>query len=79
MATEFYDNKTVYEGIIEGLNQALAYERGDETSVIITIREVPVQPSDVGFENSACLYCGNNPRNGGNGICHCILGQQAIY
>ena len=27
----------------------------------------------------ACEYCQNNPKNGGSGICHCILGQAVIY
>lgn len=31
------------------------------------------------FEQSACANCSNNPKNGGSGICFCILGQQAIY
>lgn len=30
-------------------------------------------------QNSACITCSSNPKNGGSGICHCILGQQAIY
>ena len=29
--------------------------------------------------NSQCNNCPNNPRNGGNGICHCILGTHGIY
>ena len=28
---------------------------------------------------SPCDNCSNNPKNGGSGICHCILGQQTIY
>jgi len=24
--------------------------------------------------NNACTYCSNNPKNGGGGVCHCILG-----
>ena len=31
------------------------------------------------FEQSACINYPNNPKNGGNGICNCILGQQIIY
>ena len=31
------------------------------------------------FEQSACVNCSNNPKNGGSGICFCTLGQQAIY
>ena len=26
----------------------------------------------------ACQHCSNHPSNGGNGICHCILGTQPI-
>ncbi len=31
------------------------------------------------FEKSACINCPSNPKNGGNGICFCTLGQQVIY
>jgi len=27
------------------------------------------------FNQSACINCSNNPKNGGNGICNCTLGQ----
>ena len=27
---------------------------------------------------TACSRCGNNPANGGSGICHCILGTSPI-
>lgn len=30
------------------------------------------------FEQPACVNCPNNIKNGGNGICHCILGQIPI-
>lgn len=30
-------------------------------------------------ENSPCDTCSNNPKNGGSGICHCILGLQDTY
>lgn len=33
----------------------------------------------VGFEQSACINCTNNPKNGGDGICFCTLGQQVTY
>ena len=26
----------------------------------------------------SCKYCSNHPSNGGNGICHCILGTPEI-
>ena len=31
------------------------------------------------YSNESCLNCSNNPKNGGSGICHCILGQQVSY
>ena len=30
------------------------------------------------FEQSACINCPNNPKNGGSGVCFCTLGQQVI-
>lgn len=30
------------------------------------------------FENKDCDNCNNNPKNGGTGICFCILGQEQI-
>ena len=38
------------------------------------IREVPYQSSDMGYKASPCVNCPNNPKNGGSGICLCILG-----
>lgn len=29
-------------------------------------------------DNEACKYCNNNPKNGGSGICQCILGTPKI-
>ena len=31
------------------------------------------------IKNNVCESCSTNPKNGGNGICGCILGQHAIY
>lgn len=33
-------------------------------------------PSDA---SDPCEYCSNNPKNGGSGICHCILGSKVVY
>ena len=30
------------------------------------------------FAQSSCVNCSNNPKNGGNGICFCTLGQMQI-
>ena len=31
------------------------------------------------FGREACVNCPSNPKNGGDGICFCILGQNIIY
>lgn len=31
------------------------------------------------FGTKACENCPNNPKNGGDGICFCILGQNIVY
>ena len=32
----------VYEGIMEGLQEALAYQQGDRTRCRVTVREIPI-------------------------------------
>ena len=36
-------------------------------------------PENNNFSNEACDGCSNNPKNGGSGICSCMLGQSLIY
>ena len=60
-----------------GWNDYINTENGWVDYYIVE-RCVPVQSSDSAFENSACKYCSNNPRNGGSGICHCIMGSPEI-
>ena len=43
-----------------------------------TIRDYPIRPSNAFYDKLPCQHCGNNPANGGSGICHCILGQQIL-
>lgn len=31
------------------------------------------------FSQPACINCPSNPKNGGDGICFCTLGQMTIY
>ena len=33
----------------------------------------------VTFSYDPCDYCSNNPKNGGSGICNCILGNRVTY
>lgn len=34
---------------------------------------------DISQVAEVCKHCSNNPANGGSGICHCTLGQRAVY
>ena len=36
-------------------------------------------PSLDSFIKDNCACCSNNPKNGGSGICHCILGSSQFY
>ena len=38
----------------------------------------PMGPSNKAYDGSPCDSCSNNPKNGGSGICNCILGQPPI-
>lgn len=48
------------------------------TEINKSIRYTPMGPSDKAYNGSPCDYCSNNPKNGGSGICHCILGLPQI-
>lgn len=50
----------------------------DTTEINKSIRYTPMGPSDKAYDGSPCQYCSNNPKNGGSGICHCILGLKPI-
>lgn len=50
----------------------------DTTEINKSIRFTPMVPSDKAYNGSPCDYCSNNPKNGGSGICHCILGLPQI-
>ena len=72
------DQKLVYvDDVIEMLSSHLKTERQptiestrgaglDEKTTLVTF------PCN-------CDYCSNNPKNGGNGVCHCVLGTPTIY
>lgn len=62
---------TPNEGDIN-LNEAVTAD------LVITTLNNPIQPSDAMYESSPCAHCPNNSKNGGSGICHCILGSQEI-
>ena len=50
----------------------------ETTEINKSIRFTPMGPSDKAYNGSPCDYCSNNPKNGGSGICHCILGQPPV-
>ena len=67
-------DKYIRNNQINTLNNYKTYLEYYNNNTTIEIRKVPYQPSDMGYEASPCVSCPNNPKNGGSGICHCILG-----
>ena len=48
------------------------------TETITNVPFTPMGPIDKTYDGSPCDRCSNNPKNGGSGICHCILGQPQV-
>ena len=72
---------------VAGRNIDLAMMRDstleERESIQEHIDEISV-PTGINFYDkfdtpSACVNCSNNPKNGGSGICNCILGSPIIY
>lgn len=44
------------------------------------IADEPITPPVLvqSYDQLPCIYCPNNPKNGGSGICHCTLGTPKI-
>ena len=72
-------DKYIRNNQINTLNNYKTYLEYYNDNTTIEIRKVPYQPSDMGYESSPCVSCPNNPKNGGSGICNCILGSPKIY
>lgn len=53
-------------------------QREEVIRVPFVENESPYATMD-GLQNNPCDKCPTNAKNGGSGICHCILGQQVIY
>ena len=51
---------------------------GIQIDIETAILDYPIRPSKAFYDKLPCQHCGNNPANGGSGICHCILGQQIL-
>lgn len=70
---------------VEELNELLQkeFERGKQSKSYITndrydyiLRRYDTSNT---YDKTACTNCSNNPKNGGSGICNCILGMQSYY
>lgn len=48
------------------------FEEPDHEWIKKLLREQPLQPFDVNYPD-CCDGCGNNPKNGGSGICNCTI------
>lgn len=55
------------------------FRGGIQMDIETAILDYPIQPSNAFYDKSPCQHCGNNPANGGGGLCHCILGQQTLF
>jgi len=69
---------------VEELNELLQKEFERGTKLLTEFERHPENnrydyTMNVCYENNACVNCLNNPKNGGSGICNCILGTQLYY
>ena len=51
----------------------------NETSTGLDSTNLETSSTITAFGAKACENCPNNPKNGGDGICFCILGQNIVY
>ena len=52
---------------------------GSDTITATRLNNLNYEDARIGsFEQPACVNCPSNPKNGGNGICFCTLGQQQV-
>ena len=66
------------DGYCDWTTKEIVIER-ELNGTISDMQQYPVQPSDENYESLPCATCSNNPKNGGSGLCHCILGQKVFY
>lgn len=52
--------------------------KGMEDSKLFDFAKQMQDTFDRGSNSNACDNCSKNPKNGGDGICHCILGSMNI-
>ena len=55
--------------------------KSEEQEAIIRIPYDEKNPilNKIDFSSNPCEKCNSHPRNGGTGICHCILGNPTMY
>ena len=65
---------------IEELKELLEkeFQRGRESVGMWTIKTYDTTPIKTFTTNKACDNCSNSPKNGGSGLCNCILGMTDI-
>ena len=66
------------DGYCDWTTKEIVIER-ELNGTISDMQQYPVQPSDENYESLPCATCSNNPKNGGSGLCYCILGQKVFY
>ena len=67
LVTKINESKDFNEWEKSILIQGLKHTEECTDTVVLTLRK------------QVCDNCSNNPKNGGSGICHCILGTTSIY
>jgi len=61
-----------WEGVRERVMRVPFREPG------VPYMEAPTAISSLNVSTPPCATCGSNPKNGGSGNCHCILGTPTI-
>ena len=66
--------KPTNDDIINKINEIIDYINSSEN--LSTPLEYDYSFLNNNFSNDSCTNCSTNPKNGGDGICFCILGQR---
>jgi len=73
------DGGTYINGVFYCPMCASIINRNNGTNIQQRQPFIPYQPpEEYNWLSSACDMCSSNPKNGGSGICHCILGLPQI-
>jgi DNA-directed RNA polymerase subunit RPC12/RpoP len=71
-----HGSKTLDEEVLENIREKLKDIPGEEYCKLIElsqkVQSFPMMPD-------VCFACSNHPKNGGSGVCHCILGSQDTW